>query len=219
MKREVLLTKDGSHTIFVPELGEHYHSIHGAIQESNIIYIEAGLKSTKKKQLRILEFGMGTGLNVLLTFKEASESGRIIDYHAIEKYPLTKIEIQSLNLRELVKLEDPKIFDKIHLDKWSSEILLSKEFSLTKYKTDFREAKLNGIYDIVYFDAFAPAIQADLWTSSIFNKIAEVTSSGSVLTTYSSKGEVKRKLQNAGFKVEKIPGPPGKREFIRARRI
>jgi tRNA U34 5-methylaminomethyl-2-thiouridine-forming methyltransferase MnmC len=219
MKREVLLTKDGSHTIYVPELGEHYHSIHGAIQESQIIYINAGLKFTEKKHLRILEYGMGTGLNVLLTFKEASASERIIEYHAIEKYPLTEEEIRSLNYRERIKLDDPHLFEKIHQNIWSSEISLSKDFGLIKYKTDFRKVSLKGSYDIVYFDAFAPEIQAELWTSSIFNKIAEITSSGSVLTSYTSKGEIRRRLQNAGFMVEKLPGPPGKREFIRAIRI
>lgn len=216
MKRRIIKTEDGSHTIFVPELGEHYHSIHGAVRESGTIFIEAGFNSCDRNPLNILEFGMGTGLNVLLTFKEAKLQERTVFYHTIEKYPLAAFEIEALNLSELSECYEEGIFERIHGTPWEEAILLSENFTLQKQQADFRKFKLERKFDVVYFDAFAPEVQPNLWTSEMFSGIASYCNPGAILTTYSSKGLVRRNLESAGFSIEKLPGPPGKREFIRA---
>jgi tRNA U34 5-methylaminomethyl-2-thiouridine-forming methyltransferase MnmC len=216
MKRELIKTEDGSHTYYVPELGEHYHSIHGAITESEHIYLKAGFDFSDKNPVRVLEYGMGTGLNVLLTFIHALQFHRHVFYHAIEKYPLTKVETDHLNLAQLINHLDPGIFQMIHDAPWESVIPISDSFSLYKVNTDFREAKPDGLFDVIYYDAFAPEVQPELWSCGQFEKVFYFSAPGAVLTTYSSKGVVRRNLQAAGFTTEKLPGPPGKREFIRA---
>lgn len=218
MSRKLIKTEDGSHTIFVPELGEHYHSLFGAVSESRHIYIDAGFKYLQKESVRIIEFGMGTGLNVLLTYQEAMKARRKVHYHAIEKYPLSEFEIENLNLVEKTFCANPDIFSKIHSLPWGENIYLSGNFTLYKEKADFRKANPPGIFDLVYFDAFAPEVQPKLWTQEMFMRISAITEKGSVLTTYSAKGSIRRNLQAAGFSVEKLPGPMGKREITRALR-
>jgi tRNA U34 5-methylaminomethyl-2-thiouridine-forming methyltransferase MnmC len=212
----VVTTKDGSHSLYDDKLDEHYHSVHGAITESQHVFIEAGFKHFRKHHIRILELGFGTGLNALLTLAESIESEISIHYTGIEKYPLESSIIESLNYESRI---DPKwkgIFKRIHDSSWQKEILLKPEFILKKIQCDMLEMELTGEFDLVYFDAFAPEKQPELWTEKIFKQIFISMSSQSVLTTYSSKGLVRRNLIAAGFRVEKIPGPPGKREMTRA---
>lgn len=216
MNRKLVRTGDGSHTIFVPELGEHYHSIHGALQESEHIYIRAGFLYSEKDPVRVLEYGMGTGLNVLLTCIHALRTGRKVYYHTVEKYPVTNAEKDMLNLSQLSGCADPAIFDKIHTCAWDREVRLSPDFSLFKEKADFMEAAPGSGYDVIYFDAFAPEVQPDLWSAEMFSRIFASAAPGAVLTTYSARGQVRRNMNAAGFRTEKLPGPPGKREITRA---
>ncbi|MCF8225358.1 MAG: tRNA (5-methylaminomethyl-2-thiouridine)(34)-methyltransferase MnmD [Bacteroidales bacterium] len=216
MKRQIKKTGDGSHTLYVPELNEHYHSIHGAVMESKHIFIEAGFNSSSPDTVKVLEFGMGTGLNVLLTFLECAKSGRKVYYHAIEKYPVSEKEAEKLNLEGFTGSGSEGILDQIHRSPWNHTANISESFTLYKELNDFRKADPGQGYHVIYFDAFAPEVQPELWTADIFRRIWKMAETGAVLTTYSSKGQVKRNLVEAGFSVEKIPGPPGKREFIRA---
>jgi len=170
-----------------------------------------------KENVRILEFGMGIGLNVLLTFLYAQKGRRKVYFHTIEKYPLTKNELDFLDANEFSQNERRILF-KIHECSWEKENLLNDSFSLFKEKSDFREASPVGLFDVIYFDAFSPDVQPNLWSPSVFENIYKLAAPGALLTTYSAKGEVKRNLMGAGFTIEKLPGPPGKREFIRARK-
>ncbi|MEX0982872.1 MAG: tRNA (5-methylaminomethyl-2-thiouridine)(34)-methyltransferase MnmD [Bacteroidales bacterium] len=212
MERRLTKTGDGSHTIYIPELDEHYHSVNGAVAESEHIYIRAAFGYSDKNPVRVLEYGMGTGLNVLLTFMQAGECNREVYYHAIEKYPLSKTEFEMLNLSEY----NMEIFGKIHEADWGTDVQISESFALYKECADFREAAPLGLFDVIYFDAFAPVVQPALWTVEIFTRVNELAAPGAVLTTYSSSGQVRRNMKQAGFTVQKLPGPPGKREIVRA---
>ncbi len=216
MKLEIIKTEDGSNTLYVPDLNENYHSIKGAIQESLHVYINAGLRSFKKTNVKILEVGFGTGLNALLSYIEAQKTNINIVYHSIEKYPIDNEIIWELNYPEILGLEYNPIFLNFHSSAWDTNHKISDFFQLNKIKTDINNFKISGRYDLVYFDAFAPDVQPEIWSERNFKKIKEAMNRGGILTTYSSKSTVRRKLQNIGFKVEKLPGPPGKREIIRA---
>ena len=213
---EIVITKDGSHSIYVQTLDEHYHSIHGAITESQHVFIEAGLVQLKKNHIRILELGFGTGLNALLTLAETNESDRSIYYTGIEKYPLERTITDSLNYESIAALNIPGMLKRIHESTWQKEVLIKPGFILKKLKCDMHELEQKDEFDLVYFDAFAPEKQPELWTVELFRQIFLSMKSHSILTTYSSKGMVRRNLKAAGFHVEKIPGPPGKREMTRA---
>jgi tRNA U34 5-methylaminomethyl-2-thiouridine-forming methyltransferase MnmC len=212
MDRKLKRTGDGSHTIYIPDLDEHYHSVNGAVEESEHIYIGAAFGYSNKNPVRVLEFGLGTGLNVLLTFLRSRESGREVFYHAIEKYPLSKTELEMLNLSDF----NPDIFERIHSADWGIEVGIAGNFTLFKERADFREAVPEGLFDVIYYDAFGPEVQPALWTAEVFNKVYKLAAPGAVLTTYSSKGQVRRNMKSAGFFIEKLPGPTGKREIIRA---
>lgn len=222
MKREFIVTEDGSHTLYVPELKEHYHSTHGAVQESNHVFIEAGLSQlTDRSQVNILEIGLGTGLNALLTANYSVDKDLKISYNSIEKYPISSDEIANINYRS----EDPNtLFDKLHEVNWSrsanSKERVTDLFEISKIEGDFKNISTFNLKDIdlVYFDAFAPDIQPDLWTIDIFRSIFTTMREHSILVTYCAKGVVRRTLQEVGFTVERIPGPPGKREMLRARK-
>ena len=213
---EIIITKDGSHSIYVQSLDEHYHSIYGAITESQHVFIEAGLKQINNKHIRILEMGFGTGLNALLTLAETNESDRSIYYTGIEKYPLERTITDSLNYESIAALNIPGMLKRIHESTWQKEVLIKPGFILKKLKCDMHELEQKDEFDLVYFDAFAPEKQPELWTVELFRQIFLSMKSHSILTTYSSKGMVRRNLKAAGFHVEKIPGPPGKREMTRA---
>ena len=216
---QLIITSDGSHTIFVPELNEHYHSIHGAVQESTFIFIKNGFEICKADPLNVFEVGFGTGLNVLLTAISASDKKRIIHYTSIEKYPLHESVIKTLNHRTFAGMEGKQIFNKIHDSKWGSFEKITENFYLKKIKCDLVKDNVEGKFDLIYFDAFGPDKQPEMWTREIFVRIAAVTNKNGVLVTYSAKGEVKRNLKVCGFDVTLLPGPPGKRQIIRAVKI
>lgn len=218
MKREIVTTDDGSHTLYIPEMDEHYHSMHGAIQESKHIFIEAGLKANKKKDTCVFEVGLGTGLNALLTIIAADEFAIKINYISIEKYPLQKEEYSLLNYSEQCNFDCNPTFQAIHKCEWNKQLKLTNNFHFTKLKADITTLEFEDLpqFDIIYFDAFAPNKQLGVWDKSIFKKLYQHSKHAAVLVTYCAKGEVRRNLQAVGFKVERLPGPPGKREILRA---
>ncbi len=211
--RSLVITDDGSSSLFVPELGEHYHSQFGAIQESQHIFIDAGLAIIAKPTIRILEFGFGTGLNAVLSFRYAIQFDKQLLYTTFEKYPLQADEYRGL---KFVPSLDT-FLQRIHQAEWSRNVLIDERFQLLKLQDDFRNFQTSlEKYDLVYYDAFAPDVQPHLWTKEIFEEIFESMNAGGILTTYTVKGMVRRALQAVGFMVEKIPGPIGKREITRA---
>jgi len=217
LKRKIIITEDGSHTLHIPELNEHYHSIHGAIQESTHIFIKTGLHAFASSQnISILEVGFGTGLNALLTYKEAQTAGQKIQYTGIEKYPLLPNEFRHLNYATEISPNFIEIFKQIHEVPWASHQAISPNFLLQKIKADLLNFETKNHYDLIYFDAFGPDIQPKLWTEAIFNKMFSLLNSNGKLVTYSAKGQVRRNMLASGFKVERLPGPPGKREMLRA---
>lgn len=216
MIRTLSLTGDGSHTLFVPELDEPYHSAHGAIQESRHVFISQGLHTLNLSTLRILELGFGTGLNALLTLAESIIMDLEIYYHTVEKYPLKEHEYSKLNHEQFLDLVPNGTLDLMHQCPWGEKVQISERFVLYKEVADFRSMKLPPQFDLVYFDAFSPDKQPELWSDQVFGVIARVCGPGAVLVTYSSKGVVRRTLGSCGFNVSKVPGPPGKREMTRA---
>ncbi len=217
MKTELILTKDGSHTLYVPELNEHYHSTNGAIQEAIHVYIDAGLKYCHKKELSVLEIGFGTGLNTILTFREASNNGiNNIKYESLELYPIDIENINELNYSDFLNDDEKTAFIKLHTSDWDREISINEKFTLTKKNCDLTTYISKIKFDVVFFDAFAPDIQPELWTKDIFRTIYNSMNYDGILTTYSAKGALKRTLKAVGFTVEQIPGPPGKRQMTRA---
>ncbi len=217
--RQLIKTKDNSSTIFVPGLNQHYHSIHGAVQESQHVFIEAGfgLKDVLD-EIKVFELGFGTGLNALMTQNEAIKKNIKCQYWTVEKYPLKEEEYSKLNYPEIFNSEGKnEQFTKLHQCVWDQPVALNPLFELHKIKGDVKKLKLKENYfDLIYFDAFAPSSQADLWTIEIFTKMFNCLKDEGVLVTYCVKGEVRRNMIEAGFEVEKIPGPPGKREMARA---
>ena len=210
-------TADGSYTLYVPELDEHYHSVKGALTESQHIFIDMGLKHSSVTSPRILEIGFGTGLNCILTLLEAKESQRHIHYTGIERYPLNEEIIRKLNYPSIIGKECEEDYFAIHQALWEEDICLSPWFTLHKMEGDFTHYTFEQKYDIIYFDAFAPEKQPEMWEQSLFDNLYNVLNEGGILTTYCAKGVVRRMLQTAGFKVERLPGPPGgKREILRA---
>ena len=219
MHQKLFITEDGSHSIQIPELHVSYHSKHGAIQESQHIFIEKGLKhvSERQKKISVLEVGFGTGLNALLTLIEAEKNDLQILYDVVELHPLDSVFIASLNYLSL--LQSPHLvneFSLMHACEWNTAVKISKHFDLKKIHGDIRYVELTGSYDLVYFDAFDPAAQPDLWTAGIFRKIHAVMNESGVLVTFCSKGEVRRVMGDAGFSVFKLEGPKGKREIVRS---
>jgi tRNA U34 5-methylaminomethyl-2-thiouridine-forming methyltransferase MnmC len=216
MNFELLITKDGSHTLFVPEIDECYHSSHGAIQESKHIFIEAGLKQCAKSKINVLEIGFGTGLNAFLTLIEAEKSQKTIHYTTLELFPIEIEKAILLNYAELLSPQLNHDFDKLHVSNWNENITLNSFFSLNKIQADFTQYDFNEKYDVIYFDAFSPEKQSEMWTQKQFEKLYNCCNFEAILTTYCAKGTVRRAMQAAGFNVERLPGPPGKREILRA---
>ena len=212
----LILTEDGSHSLRHNELNETYHSIHGAIQESVHIFIESGLKKQTKDHLHVLEIGLGTGLNAFLTLIETSSTFQKTHYTAIELYPLSVASACLLNYPDILAPDKKDTFYQLHTAPWQNHIQLTSRFELYKIKEDYSSMTLSGNFDLVYFDAFSPEIQPELWVESLFSAIKDHMNEGGVLTTYCAKGAVRRILQSLGFTVERIPGPRGKREMIRA---
>lgn len=216
MQTELFVTEDGTHTLFVPELNEHYHSIHGAMQESIHVFIEAGLKSVIKKDIKILEIGFGTGLNALLTLHYAFNNNLNIDYHTLEYYPIPNDKIQQLNYAGFFPSRYAELFNVMHICAWNGPVTIEENFKLLKINASFINFLPTEKYDLIYFDAFGPDKQPEMWTENLMQKLFDCLNNKGILTTYSAKGQVKRNLKKAGFTIELIPGPPGKREMIRA---
>jgi tRNA U34 5-methylaminomethyl-2-thiouridine-forming methyltransferase MnmC len=212
----IIRTEDGSDTLYVPGLDEHYHSVHGAIQESEHIFIGAGFDFTKADPVRILEIGFGTGLNALLTCIYSEKAKRKVYYTSIEKYPLQPDVTESLNYTGILKGDSKMLFDKIHRCRWNSFEQITDGFMLRKIEADLVALEIEGTYDLVYFDAFGPDKQPEMWSDDIFERIGRAVCSDGILVTYSVKGSVKRSLKRSGFNVTLLPGPPGKRQILRA---
>ncbi|MFA5815036.1 MAG: tRNA (5-methylaminomethyl-2-thiouridine)(34)-methyltransferase MnmD [Bacteroidales bacterium] len=212
MIRQLILTEDGSHTIFVPEMGEHYHSIHGAIQESRHIFIKNGYDKVLADSISILEIGFGTGLNALLTLLESITDNKSVNYETWEAFPLSAEESRLLNYPDILK-SGHELFNELHKAVWGIEVPITSLFVLKKVRDDIRNFNSDRIFDLVYFDAFGPDYQPELWDTGVFRKIGACMENNSRLVTYSAKGQVRRNLREAGFIVEKAPGPPGKREI------
>jgi tRNA U34 5-methylaminomethyl-2-thiouridine-forming methyltransferase MnmC len=228
MIRLPVITKDGSHTLEVPSLKATYHSLNGAIAESMHVYIEAGfkdaIKSNPKRPLQIFEMGFGTGLNVLLTLLEATKSEESVRYYATELNPIDTNLAFSLNYCKQPGLEDAlPYFQKIHTCNWEDETSITPYFSLIKTTTGLQDLLQNKLLVpppfLVNYDAFAPTSQPELWTTELFSLLFQAMERGGIMVTYCCKGDVKRALIAAGFEVEKLKGPPGKKEMLRARKI
>ena len=219
---EIKITKDGSNTLFLQDIDEHYHSVHGAIQESLHVFIKNGIQkiSPNKCLINILEIGFGTGLNALLTLDYSIKKNLEIKYHTIEPYPLEDPKIWSaLNYCELINKNLNNQFDLLHRSDWNKEILMTSFFSFLKYKSKVENCILiPNSYDVIYFDAFSPSSQPELWNESVLEKMFLLLKKNGFLVTYCSKGIVKRKLKKIGFVIDSLPGPPGKREMTFAKK-
>ncbi|MBN9313187.1 MAG: peptidase [Chryseobacterium sp. 39-10] len=221
MKREIKTTSDGSKTLFINDLEENYHSHHGALQEAQHVFIDNGLKLLNDYEINILELGFGTGLNVLVTIDEflKTDKNHVFHYFTIEKYPVQDNEVKDLAYDSLFEgAQFSEIYQKIHTCEWNITTEILPRFYFTKYQCDFFELeKLNlPAIDLVYYDCFGARVQPDLWEKPLFKMVTDTMKKGGLLTTYSSKGSVRRILQELGMHVEKKAGPPGKREMINA---
>ncbi|MCF6296116.1 MAG: tRNA (5-methylaminomethyl-2-thiouridine)(34)-methyltransferase MnmD [Flavobacteriaceae bacterium] len=239
MKRKIITTADGSKTIHIEEWNEQYHSKHGAIQEANHVFIKNGLhhfyseqchlesvtlslsKCSRKvvsesvENISILEIGFGTGLNAFITCLEAEKLKTQINYVGVEAYPVSSEEIAAFNYADLISKEKETIFNKLHEISWEKKHSLSNYFSLTKRKQFFEDINDIEKYNLIYFDAFGARVQPELWTEDIFKIMFAALKPKGVLVTYSAKGSVRRAMQSVGFTVERLEGPPGKREMLR----
>jgi tRNA U34 5-methylaminomethyl-2-thiouridine-forming methyltransferase MnmC len=217
MKRYFKTTADGSTTLVVVGWEEPYHSMHGAIQEARHVFIKTGLRHIGLSSLSILEMGFGTGLNALITLMEADAFNISVSYTGIEAYPVTADETGQLNyILQLGAENFEEAFMEMHNAPWEVPVKITDTFTLLKKKSDFREVAPEAGYDLIYFDAFGAGVQPELWTEAVFSNMYGALRNGGVLVTYAAKGSVRRAMQAAGFFVERLPGPPGKREMLRA---
>lgn len=216
---KIVATDDGSHSIKLVGMNEQYHSKYGAIQESQHVFIEYGLKQIAefKNEISILEIGMGTGLNVLLTYIFGVESNCKVKYLALEPYPIQEDTWQQLNYTHQLKLPDlQNNFELLHSSEWDEQNTLSESFIFEKQQKSILDIRFDQKFDLVYFDAFNPDLEPFLWSESVFKKIYQSMSKDGLLTTYSTKGIVKRAMKSCGFSIKKQPGPKGKREILNA---
>lgn len=226
LKRELKITNDGSKTLFIPEWNESYHSKHGALQEAMHVFIQNGLEQMSHlNTMNVLEFGFGTGLNALLSIIYAENTQKDIQYTTLEKFPVSESEIQSMDFGQILSektsdFPEQTIYDlflKMHQVEWSNLYEISPHFKLQKIQIDFRDfVPKEEAFDIVFYDAFGMRVQPELWEEAIFDKIYNGLKPNGLFTTYACNGKTKRALKSVGFDVEKIPGPPGKREMINA---
>jgi tRNA U34 5-methylaminomethyl-2-thiouridine-forming methyltransferase MnmC len=214
---QIINTSDGSQTIYLPEINEQYHSVNGAVTESEYVYIEKGFLFHPGKNQKVFEVGFGTGLNCILTVLQAEQHKKPTKYIAIEKFPLEKSITDQLNYGRQISEHAQNIFEKIHDCSWNQEVRISEYFVLHKINGDLLNFSFNEIENctVIYFDAFGPDKQPEMWSPLIFSKISSITLTGGILVTYSAKGEVRRQLSASGFSMERLPGPPGKKEMLR----
>jgi len=213
---EMKLTADGSHTLYVPAIDEHYHSHFGAITESRHIFINAGLATIGSGNAEVLEIGLGTGLNALLSALYAIENKQHLSYSSIELFPLSQSVTDTLNYGSMTGEAGQEIFRAIHQAPWDTAVEINEWFTLKKIESDLTKGDPEGSFDLVYFDAFGPDKQPEMWSEEVFRRITAVTKPGTVLVTYSAKGSLRRMLKALGFEVALLPGPPGKRVMTRA---
>lgn len=212
---EIVKTADGSHSVYVPSMDEHYHSYHGALNEAKHVFIANGIQSLSKNNIRVLEVGFGTGLNALLSLLETKNREVEIYYEAYETVILPKDLVNKMNYSDSLQATDD--FLSILDAKWGEKVMINSNFYLKKVNCKIQEAELkNNFFDLVYYDAFGPRAQAAMWDKEIFKKIFDSLVIGGVLVTYCAMGQLKRDLKSLGFKVESLPGPPGKREMTKA---
>lgn len=221
----IVETQDGSHSLISDRFGVSYHSKYGALQESRHVFIEAGLhlKLPGLNEVKVLEMGFGSGLNALLSMLAAHETGKVITYHTVEAFPISLEQAQALNYSSVLADDTDQwqaFFLELHQSSWGEEHAISDHFQLLKWLSGIEDLVLpSSFYDVVYFDAFAPSAQPELWTPEVLGQFYHALSPGGVFVTYCAKGVVKRTLKSLGFKVEGIPGPPGKREMTRAIKV
>lgn len=216
---QIIETQDGSHSILSHKYGVSYHSKYGAITESRHVFIEAGLypKLLTAHKINVLEIGFGTGLNAFLTYLEAEKKQLELYYEGIEAYPLSPDQYRQLNYAELLNVPERKSdFLKLHQVAWEEDVYLNDHFTIRKTRKFFEEIDKKEAFDVIYFDAFAPSAQPELWEEAVLAKMYDALRPEGVLVTYCAKGVVKRRLKGLGFTVESLPGPPGKREMTRA---
>ncbi|MAU72127.1 MAG: SAM-dependent methyltransferase [Pseudozobellia sp.] len=219
MERKVITTGDGSKTIQITEWNEQYHSKHGAVQEAYHVFIKHGLSLFGNNEISILEIGFGTGLNAFITYLEGEKQNSIIDYCGVEKFPVSMEEVNLLDYAEqLNAIDENQRFLQMHEGKWEEELSISDKFKLTKKQIDFLSIDASDRFNLIYFDAFGARVQPELWTEEIFSIMFRALKGGGILVTYAAKGSVRRAMQAVGFEVERLPGPPGKREMLRAKK-
>ena len=216
MKREIIITSDGSTSIHLPEWEESYHSKHGAIQEAQHVFIKNGLSLCKGQSVSVLEIGFGTGLNAFITFLESQKNNQKIDYVGVEGFPISLEEVFQMNyVNQLNSNQFESEFKRMHTSDWEKNVTISDTFRLTKRKQLFNEINDKNQFDIIYFDAFGYRVQPELWSVDIFTKMFEALKERGILVTYACRGPIKNAMKEAGFKIEKLAGPPGKREMLR----
>lgn len=214
---EIQTTADGSTTIYLPDMDEHYHSVNGAIIESQHIYINNGLLCHPSKNLSVLEIGFGTGLNAIQTIITCDECCINVNYTTFEKYPLPREITEKLDFNLDKKYLE--LYTQLHLANWNTPTRITPHFNLLKIEGDLTQIKISGNYDVVYFDAFAPDKQSELWNEQLFQNIYDQMNDQGILVTYCAKGMVRRMLQTVGFSTFRLPGPPGKREILQAKKL
>lgn len=219
MENKIVLTADGSHSLYVAELDEHYHSHHGAIQEAKHVFIKHGLEYlTEKKEINVLEVGFGTGLNAFLTLLYSIKNDVSINYTGIELYPVNAEVVTELNyLKQLNETNNQDLFMKMHQTSWGESNEIHKNFRLTKLKQSLFDSQFQeSSFDVIFYDAFGPRAQKEMWDKEIFINTYNWLNKEGCLVTYCAMGQLKRDLKASGFLVESLPGPPGKREMTRA---
>ncbi len=213
----LVTTSDGSHTLKLEAVGECYHSINGALQESMHVFIDVGFSYINKSHLNIFEVGLGTGLNALLSMLEAEKSGQTVFYETVEAYPISVETATTLNYSEQLGIDNYKYFLPLHQCRWEEPITITPFFTLLKHKVAIQTFQPSPtLFDLVYFDAFAPETQPELWTIDVFSSIYQAMANNAVLVTYCSKGIVKQRLREVGFTVSRLQGAAGKRHMLRA---
>lgn len=219
-ERLLQTTADGSHTLYLPAMDEHYHSINGAIGESEHIFVNAGLRSLTRREIRILEIGFGTGLNAFLTLREvmANLDWRVV-YFAVELYPLPFELATRLNYAGLAWPEGESLFLDLHRAEWGKPTQITDRFVLHKIEGDANHVSLPDGIDLVYMDAFAPEKQPEMWNAALYRRLVDAMVPEATLVTYCAKGDVRRGLRDAGLSMERLPGPPGKRHILRGKKL
>ncbi len=220
---EIFETQDGSHSVLSHQFGVSYHSKYGAVQETRHVFVEAGLfqQALTKSDLHILDVGFGTGLNAYLTLLEAQKRNLSIRYDAIEKFPMPEEQVKQLNYADQIQAseEEKNWFESLHQSSWGDWYTVTPGFELRKHKLDIQSVDFENQFDLIYYDAFAPTAQPELWEEPVMERMQRALVPGGVLVTYCAKGAFKRTLKGLGFEVETLQGPPGKREMTRAIRV